>query len=728
MTGHILKALSAREMERGPFEKADASGKSDRFKHWHLMRDDNDIAWLILDKKDSSANVLGVEVLDELGKIVDELEKDAPKGLVLRSVKASGFCMGADISQFTELESESDVVDKLTRAHEVIDRFEALPFTTVAVIHGACLGGGLELALCCDYRLAIPGAKLGFPEIQLGLHPGLGGTARFTYLVDPIEAMTLMLTGKTIPHSKARKLGAVDQVVDERHVRAAVTAAMDGMIDQGDHGIRGRVLRSKPARQLEGRQMRSKSAKKAPPQHYPAPEALIELWEHHGGDSESMRKAEIESFARLMMTETSRNLVKVFFLREKLKGQGKVDAEPVRHVHVVGAGEMGGDIAGWCAYQGLQVSLFDMEPKKVAQAVGKLSELCEKKHRSASETRDILDRMTPDLANQGVERADVVIEAVPEKVEIKQKVYEEVEPRLKKGAILATNTSSIPLESLQEKLKDPSRLVGLHFFNPVAMMPLVEVVSHDKIDDEVLKRARRFTGQIDRLPTPVRTAPGFLVNRALTPYLVEAMTLLDEGVDAEAIDKVAEDFGMPMGPIELADQVGLDICMSVADMLRERLEDPMPAAPDWLRQKVDDGKLGKKTGEGLYDWKKGKADKKDKFEEAPEDTLDRLLLPMLNACMACLREGVIESEELVDGAMIFGTGFAPFRGGPMSYARQRGFDEIKSTLEDLAKRYDDRFKPDRGWSEKDRKAKGSGKGAGSKGKRESTDQETPAEK
>ena len=700
MTGHILKALSAREMEFGPFDKQDSRGKSSDYRHWRLDRDSRDIAWLILDKADSSANVLSGEVLEELGRIVDELEGNLPKGLVLRSAKASGFCMGADISEFRELASESEVVDKLGRAHEVVDRFEALPVTTVAVIHGACLGGGLELALCCDYRLAIPGAKLGFPEIQLGLHPGLGGTARFTHLVDPMEAMTLMLTGKTIPHSKARKLGVIDQVIEERHVAAAVRAAIDGEIDEGNHGLRGRVLSSKPARQLEARQMRSKSAKKAPPQHYPAPEALIELWEQHGGDSEAMRKAEVESFARLMMTEASRNLVKVFFLREKLKGQGKADADPVRHVHVVGAGEMGGDIAGWCAFQGLQTSLFDMEPEKVAQAVGKLSELCEKKHRSASQTRDILDRLTPDLANQGVERADLVIEAVPEKVEIKQKVYEEVEPRLKTGAMLATNTSSIPLESLQEKLKDPSRLVGLHFFNPVAMMPLVEVVSHDKISDQVVKRARVFTGQIDRLPAPVRTAPGFLVNRALTPYLVEAMILLDEGVDAEAIDRVAEDFGMPMGPIELADQVGLDICLSVADMLRERLDSGMPPAPDWLKQKVEDGDLGKKTGKGLYDWKKGNAEKKDKFNEAPDDTLDRLLLPMLNACMACLREGVIDNEELVDGAMIFGTGFAPFRGGPMSYARTRGFSDVERSLQTLAQRHGDRFSPDPGWTEK----------------------------
>ncbi len=698
MMGHILETLSSRDMARGPFEGKQTSTADSHWAHWWFERDSDDVAWLILDKKDASANVLSEAVLKELGEIVTELENKTPKGVVVRSVKASGFCMGADISEFSELSSETEVVDKLTDAHRVVDRFEALSCPTVAVIHGSCLGGGLELALACHYRLAVPGAKLGFPEIQLGLHPGLGGTERLTRLVDPIEAMTVMLTGKTAGHGKAKKLGMVDQIVEERHVAAAVKAAISGDIEPGDNGMRGRVLSTRPARQLEARQMRSQSAKKAPSQHYPAPEALIELWEQFGGESdEAMRRAEITSFAKLMMTETSRNLVRVFHLRETMKGLTRTKADPVRHVHVVGAGEMGADIAGWCAVRGLDVTLFDMEADKLAQAVKKLSDLCEKKHRTAAERRDILDRLTPDFANQGVGRADLVIEAVPEKVELKQKVYEEVEPRLKEGAILATNTSSIPLETLREKVSDPSRLIGLHFFNPVALMPLVEVVSHDKASDKVLDRGRGFVGQIDRLPAPVATAPGFLVNRALTPYLVEAMIMLDEGIPAESIDAVAEDFGMPMGPIELADQVGLDICLSVADMLRDRLDTAMPPAPDWLRQKVEDGKLGKKTGEGLYQWKKGKADKKDPSGGAPDDALDRLVLPMLNACMACLREQVIEDEATVDGAMIFGTGFAPFRGGPMNYARKRGFENIRESLDKLAKAHGDRFQPDDGW-------------------------------
>lgn len=694
MTGHILKALSPREMEKGPEGAADQVSRE----HWTLARGSDDIAWLSMNMKDSSANTVSTALLTELDDILSVLEQQPPKGMVIRSTKPSGFCMGADIHEFSKLTSEDDVRDQLGRAHEVVNRLEQIAWPTVAVIHGQCLGGGLELALCCDYRLAVPGAKFGFPEVRLGLHPGLGGTARLTRLVDPLEAMTLMLTGSPVPHGKAKKLGIVDQVVEERHVAAAVTAAVEGDIDPAGHGLRGRVLSTRPARQLETRQMRSKSAEKAPPEHYPAPEALIRLWEEHGGDDEAMLKAEVDSFARLLMTDTSRNLVRVFFLQEKLKGLARTGASPLTHVHVVGAGEMGGDIAGWCAYQGLRVTLFDMEPDRIAGAVGRLTELCRKKHRSEPEQREILDRLIPDFGNHGLARADLVLEAVPEKVEIKQAVYEEAEARMKDDAILATNTSSIPLETLREKLKRPERLVGLHFFNPVAMMPLVEVVRHDQVGDEVVQKALAFTGQIDRLPAPVTTAPGFLVNRVLTPYLVEAMVMLDEGVAAETIDREAEQFGMPVGPVELADQVGLDICLSVANMLRDRLETDMPPPPGWLEEKVNNGDLGRKTGQGLYTWEKGRAEKRNKVPEAPRDTLDRLLLPMVNACMACIREGVIESEDLADGAMIFGTGFAPFRGGPMAWARRRGAADIRRSLETLQQRYGDRFIPDPAWT------------------------------
>lgn len=709
MTDTVYSVLSARSTQLGPFKDADAEGgaptpSSGQWDNWQLARDDNAVAWLLMDKKDSSVNVLSEDVLKELDEILDQLHQDCPKGLVIRSAKASSFCVGADIKEFRNLESEAQVEEKLSKAHVIVQKLVDLPCTTIAVIHGQALGGGLELALCCDYRLAVPGASLGTPEIMLGIHPGLGATGRLIDLIDPLAAMTMMLTGKPSRDKKAKAQGLVDALVEERHLENAIEDALAGKLKQRDQGLRAKLFKVSWARQFAGKKMREQAAQKAPPQHYPAPEALISLWEKYGDDSQKMLDEEVKSFARLLVSETSRNLVRVFFLREKMKSLSnfkdtKKQPEPIKHIHVIGAGAMGGDIAGWCAIKGLRVTLADTQPKMIAEAIGKTATLCKKKHLSGAETRDVLDRLIPDFNNAGVRQADMVLEAVPEKTEIKHKVYAEVEPKLKKGAILATNTSSIPLEKLQEGLKDPSRLVGVHFFNPVALMELVEIVQHSEVSETTLARARRFVGQISRLPAPVTSAPGFLVNRALTPYLVEALALLDEGVPAESIDKVALDFGMPMGPIELADQVGLDICLGVADMLRDRLDTDMPDSPEWLRKKVEDGDLGRKTGKGLYEWKDGKPDKKDDTKTAPEDTLDRLVLPMLNACVACLREEVITDAEVLDGAMIFGTGFAPFRGGPMNYARKRGYDDIKKRLESFTKEYGNRFKPDAGWDQ-----------------------------
>ena len=292
-----------------------------------------------------------------------------------------------------------------------------------------------------------------------------------------------------------------------------------------------------------------------------------------------------------------------------------------------------------------------------------------------------------------------MIEAAPEKPELKARIYAEVEAKMKPGAVLATNTSSIPLQTLAKTLKRPERFVGLHFFNPVSRMQLVEVVRHDGLSDEVEAFARGFTGLIDRLPAPAKSAPGFIVNRALTPYLAEALILLDEGVAKETIDKAAEAFGMPVGPVELADQVGLDIVVAVGDSLKHDLGWAIPAAPDWLRRKVQDGQLGRKSGEGLYTWTDGKAVKAKIVPPPAPDLVDRLVLPMLNTCVAILREGVAADEDTVDGAMIFGTGFAPFRGGPMHYAHARGPADVRARLAELAQSHGERFAPDAGWAD-----------------------------
>jgi 3-hydroxyacyl-CoA dehydrogenase/enoyl-CoA hydratase/3-hydroxybutyryl-CoA epimerase len=370
-----------------------------------------------------------------------------------------------------------------------------------------------------------------------------------------------------------------------------------------------------------------------------------------------------------------------------------------RRVHVIGAGAMGGDIAAWCAWHGFVVSLADAKPEPIAGAIKRAADLYGKiSHGDRRRVRDALDRLIPDLKGDGATSADLIIEAVPEVLALKQKVFAGIEPKMKKDAILATNTSSIPLEQLRANLPRPERLVGIHFFNPVSRMQLVEVVSHDHVAADVVADAHAFLGRIDRLAAPVRSAPGFLVNRALTPYLLEALVMLDAGIKRETIDQAAVDFGMPMGPIELADEVGLDICLHVAEMLRGSINRDMPEPPQWLKDKVANGERGKKTGKGLYTWRDGHAIKNKVEPSAPSpDLIDRLILPMLDVCVTCLREGIVADEDIVDGALIFATGFAPFRGGPMHYARTRGIAEVRDTLKSLAQKYGPRFQPDPGW-------------------------------
>jgi 3-hydroxyacyl-CoA dehydrogenase / enoyl-CoA hydratase / 3-hydroxybutyryl-CoA epimerase len=694
MDSKVLDVFADRTLELGP-----GSSETGPYRNFRLGRDDDGIAWLLFDRADASANTLSSDVVVEFEEVLTALESQPPAGIVIRSAKPSGFIAGADVNEFRGVYDPHRVEAAIARAHAVNDRLEALRIPTVAVIHGFCLGGGLEVALACQSRIAIDNARFGFPEILLGLHPGLGGTARFTELVNPMQAMTLMLTGRTIDARRAKSLGLVDAVTQERHVRNAVKDAVFGGLKRARPGPLNKVLNFSRVRNFLASRMRSEAEKTAPHEHYPAPYALIDLWEKHGGNKAAMLKAEKTSFAEMIVTPTAQNLIRVFFLREQMKklaGTGN----KIRHVHVIGAGAMGGDIAAWCANKGLYVTLADMKPEPIAGAIKRASDLFGKIIHKRTEVRDAMDRLVPDLDGEGVRNADLIIEAVPEKLELKQKVYAGLEPKMKPGAILATNTSSIPLQDLRETLQRPERLLGLHFFNPVSRLQLVEVVSHDGTDRKLLKQALAFVGAIDRLPLPVKSSPGFLVNRALTPYMLEAMVMLDEKIDKLTIDAAAEKFGMPMGPIELADQVGLDICLAVGDMLRLKFGDSLPPTPAWLRDKVANGELGRKAGKGFYVWKDGKADKGSGATAAAAPTaemIDRLVLPMSNVCVACLREGIVDNADVVDGAMIFGTGYAPFRGGPLNYARSRGADNVTATLRALATKFGDRFTPDAGW-------------------------------
>ena len=431
--------------------------------------------------------------------------------------------------------------------------------------------------------------------------------------------------------------------------------------------------------------------------HYPAPYAIVDLWRRHGASRRTGYEAEAQSVARLVCTPTSRNLVRVFFLQERLKALGGKDIPTGGHVHVVGAGVMGGDIAAWCALRGFNVTLQDRAPEFVQPALERARAFFEKRSRVPGKAAEQMARLQADVAGSGVARADVVIEAIFENADAKRELYARIEPQLQPHAILATNTSSLMLEPLAEQLADAGRLVGLHFFNPVAQMPLVEVVESAATSPAARAAALAFTRAIDKLPLPTRSAPGFLVNRVLMPYMTEAMLLAGEGVPLAAIDEAAIRFGMPMGPIELADIVGLDVCLHVGRILSNAFGGP---APDAVAPLVAAGKLGKKTGQGLYEWRDGKAVKPPVAPGAsiPDDLEDRLMLALVNEAMAVLREGVVADADLIDAGVIFGSGFAPFRGGPLRHAQELGVAAVVARLEQLATQHGERFRPDPGWA------------------------------
>ena len=675
-----------------------------KFKHWRLETDADNITWLHIDKADTGANSLGREVVDELDNILDDLETERPAGLVILSDKSSGFIAGADINEFTAIENMDQARELIRRGQSVINRIERQRFPTVALIHGFCLGGGLELALGCDYRIADSdvSTKFGLPEVQLGIHPGFGGAARLPQLIGAPAAMDLMLSGRVISARVAKKLGIIHHAIPARHLHTAASS----MILNPPRKIKlawwKRATNSALVRPLLAKYLRKQVAKKASPEHYPAPYALIDLWEKHGGNKQAMLNGEEISVARLVLGSTAKNLIRVFFLQEELKSQGDKKLFTPKRVHVIGGGVMGGDIAAWCALRGMKVTIQDRKEATLAKVIQRAAKLYKKKLKQPRLIQQALDRLMPDINGHGIAQADVIIEAIFEDVEAKQTLYRQIEPQMKADAILATNTSSIPLETLSECLTDPSRLVGIHFFNPVAMMQLVEIVSAPNTNPEVAARAAAFTRHINRLPLPVISSPGFLVNRVLMPYLLEAVVLESEGVSPKVIDQAALDFGMPMGPIALADTVGLDICLSVAEILSDKLNIEVP---NRLRQMVKAGDLGKKSGRGFYRYKNGKPEKPTSGTSETKsadvtNVKNRLMLRMLNEAQACLREGVIPNSELLDAGVIFGTGFAPFRGGPMHYIDNQGIDSLLEKMRNLHESYGERFSPDENWNHK----------------------------
>lgn len=665
-------------------------------KHWKLIVEENNIAQLGFDRQGALVNTINEEVLTELESAVEEVNNNSSiKGLIITSLKEKGFIAGADVGHFSKFDTSDEVVDFLRKGHRALDKLEALSIPTVAMINGFCMGGGLELALACDYRIASddPSTRLGLPEILLGIFPGWGGSVRLPALIGGFNALTkFILTGRSYSAKQAKRFGVVDDAVPLRQLKRAAIKFVESKPKKRKPLWYEKATDLFFIKPLLVKLIKKQVSKKASIDHYPAPFAAIDNWLSQKGFTKREKNNEVSAIANIISKgDTSKNLIRAFHLRERMKKFAKESSFKTQHLHVVGAGTMGGDIAAWGALKGLKVTLQDRSLEAIAPAIQRAHKLFKKKLKSKRLVQASLDNLIPDPKGLGISSADVIIEAIFENLEVKQKLFKDIETKAKKEAVLATNTSSIPLDEISSVLSNPERLMGIHFFNPVARMDLVEVVYSAQTDKKLLADAYAFVGQIAKLPLPVKSSPGFLVNRVLMPYLLECVTLLDEGVAPQDIDHAAKKFGMMMGPVELADTVGLDVCLAVAENLTKEFGGNIPQK---LRDLVNEKQLGKKTGRGFYVYKSGKPVKESVIDCNWQPYANRLILRMISEASQCLAEEVVADSDLLDGAMIFGTGFAPFRGGPMQYAEDFGKDKLNTLFAELTKKHGKRFSLD----------------------------------
>jgi len=640
------------------------------YRNWKLATDADNLVWLSLDKAGGSTNVLSAEVMSELDRILGEVAARKPRGLVIRSAKESGFIAGADVEEFTKIKDPDDAMRLVKRGWDLYNKLAALPFPTLALVSGFCMGGGLELTLACRYRIAVdqPGTRFALPEVMLGIMPAWGGVMRLPRLVGPTAALDMLLTGRAVDARRAKRMGLADAAVPPRiQENAARMMALEAPRPRR-LPLFQRFTASALMRPLVASMARKQVAKRASPDHYPAPYAILELWQRYDGDPFAPRPEDPASVVGLVEGDTARNLIRIFFLQERMKSLAKDSGFEAARVHVVGAGVMGGDIAAWCAMRGLTVTLQDQTPERIAPAMKRAADLFGRRLRDKSRIRDALDRLIPDSAGDGARRADVIIEAIFENLQAKRDLFARLEAVAKHEAVLASNTSSLKLSEISAQLRNPSRLVGIHFFNPVPQLQLVEVVQGANTDAEVARKAAAFVRRIDKLPLPVKDSPGFLVNRVLGPYINQALRMVDEGIAPETLDAAAVDFGMPMGPVELADTVGLDICLAVG----KELAGESAEVPKKLAELVAAGSLGRKTGRGFYAWKDGRA-RKGASGAVPADLGAKLMAPYLREARAAVAEGIVADADLADAGLIFGTGFAPFRGGPLNYLKEQGY-------------------------------------------------------
>ena len=635
--------------------------------HWLANIDEDGIAWLYLQTVGKSVNVLNNAVMTELECLLDRLENNKDlRGVALLSGKKGGFVYGADIHEFETLKTASEVANHMLYVHGLFNRIEALPVPSCVGVDGIAVGGGLEIALTFD-RLFITSSsktKLGFPEVNLGIMPGYGGSGRAYGRIGTKAVLDMMVSGRPIGSIDAIKTGLADELVDkpddlEKSMREWIIGC------NGEKPIFTELETAADATAIAA--AKDKYLKRLRSDHTPAPAAIIEHVENFGHDKSAMSASEIDVFPNLMVSSASKNLRRVFYLTDAVRKSARGESG-IKRMHVVGAGVMGGDIAAIGAMAGLDVTLTDMNEAAIVGAIARAKKLFERRLKSDEKVALALARLRTDLDGNGATDADLIIEAVAEKLEVKQAVFKNLEAVSKASAILATNTSAIPLEDIATALNGPERLIGLHFFNPVPVLPLVEVIWSKYSDPEIVSRGMQFAGQIGKMPVRCKSAPGFLVNRALLPYIFKAIEAVAGGEKADHIDEALVDFGMPMGPIELADQIGLDVCLDVGIVLGMP-----PATKALLDEKCRTGTIGRKSGSGFYEWDGNRAIRahQSKDPRVMAAIAKNMLAPMIEECRKAVDENVVDTADSADAGMIFGIGFPGFRGGPLNWSKEQ---------------------------------------------------------
>jgi len=695
---------------------------------WTITVDGDNIAWLTFDLFGEKVNKFNAAALSDLESVLDEDLGGSVRAIIIRSAKKDSFIVGADINELAAIDGVDDARAKADAGKTVFDKLAARQVPTLVVIHGACLGGGLEFALACRYRMVTshPSTSLGVPEVNLGILPGWGGTLRLPRLIGLPQALKMILGGRPVDGRRAMKLGLADAIAAEPFVEDEARRFIENVLTkQGQRevvrrrrrcvGRMARLLSAMPiGRALVLRQARRQVMARTRG-HYPAPLAALEVVRKtYPGSLAAGAAIETEAFAGLAGTSISRNLVWLFQASQRLRKAhpSKGGAYPVRRAAVIGAGIMGSGIAWSLARSGINVRLKDVSWDAVASgmaaAAAAFRSLVKRRKMTKYEMNMAMHRIAPAIDDTGFDGVDIVIEAVAEDMEIKKTVLRAIEKSVRPSTIICSNTSSLSLDDMASVLKHPERFVGLHFFNPVPRMPLVEVVAGPLTSNDTVVAAAELVKKMGKTPMIVSGCAGFLVNRILLPYLIESAWMFEEGVQPQRIDRLLEDFGMPMGPLELVDEVGLDVGYKVAKVLEEAYG-PRMHVPEALGAVAETGGfLGKKSGAGFYKYRKGRKRPNRRVERLARDArredgitardltdeqiVDRAILIMVNEAARCLEEGVIAEPEALDMAMVMGTGFAPFRGGLLRYADERGVVLIRDRLAELAAEFGERFK------------------------------------